>query len=449
MKEKQTTVRESQTLTQLFASKRKSVENEIKVVQTKCKKLGVPNVEFSFSEPYKKAKKEYHINGDYNDWDGLGYYDYTSYELIDLTVTYEPIKLDGEWELVAIHSSESDSIQQLNLDVELPDSFVHPTKHRNCDHCNRSQYRKTHFLVYSNETDKFSQVGSTCLKDFLGINPAHAIKQFNWMHTLTGFSFLDAEDIQYSRSSKKTREKFVNIGYKMDECISKVLELINETEFVKAEWEEVKSKVYSKIYYNWVRTNEGEATYDDLISYLEKPFGDRDVMLSKEVDEVLKFWKEKEVEMEKPNSFSDELPKNSFNSWVFETKGIMSTKMVLRSDLNKLCSAVNHYLKMKKKASENALNFSDSKYVGEIGERITQELTVIKMFAGDGFYGSYYIYTMQNDNGNCMVYKGSKQIGFEEDKLNMTFTIKSHDEYQGTKQTYIARPNIINQKAEA
>lgn len=45
-----------------------------------------------------------------------------------------------------------------------------------CQHCNHNRYRKTTYIV-EHETDGIRQVGSTCLKDFTGVDP-HAIAAY-------------------------------------------------------------------------------------------------------------------------------------------------------------------------------------------------------------------------------------------------------------------------------
>jgi len=415
----------------LFSHYKKEIELELQVFSTKAKKFGV-DFQYEFSKPYILKKEIPSPMGDF--WNEQhGYHHIVTYEVFDLNINHEPIKLSGDWELVAYYKNDTGSIQQLNVNLELPKWFVEH-EINTCNHCNIKRYRKTYFLVYSPITKEFKQIGSTCLKDFCGITPAKALKIFSFFYQPTFFG--ECENYSFNNASKQLKEKFVNIAYSKSLCISKILEFIKLHNYTKATFEQIEDGVtyYGKIKYKWVRDNEGKATLDKLIQFLESKTEKPKIKGAKDINDLLKFWDNKEIKTDKDN-----IPINSFNFWISDCKEILTTDYILKTDLNKLCGLVNYYVESKAKESE----ISSSKHFGNIGERITQDLIITKMFAGDGLYGSYYIYTMENENGNCFVYKGSKQIGWENDKLNITFTITSHDTYNGMKQTIISRPKIL------
>lgn len=59
----------------------------------------------------------------------------------------------------------------------------------------------------------------------------------------------------------------------------------------------------------------------------------------------------------------------------------------------------------------------------------------------DGFYGTTYINTMVDRDGNVFVYKG-KHLASKGDQVTLKATVKDHGVYKGTKQTVINRPKI-------
>lgn len=96
-----------------------------------------------------------------------------------------------------------------------------------------------------------------------------------------------------------------------------------------------------------------------------------------------------------------------------------------------------------------------NQYIGKIGDKITFEATVksIKEFASNyGYNRSVNIYTMEDVDGNTIVWKSSSIMSVDEgpnyttyfikrgDKLSITATVKDHKEYKGTNQTVILRP---------
>lgn len=88
---------------------------------------------------------------------------------------------------------------------------------------------------------------------------------------------------------------------------------------------------------------------------------------------------------------------------------------------------------------------SNSRHVGDIGERIELSVTTKKVISFESFYGTYFIVLMHDASGNIIVYKGSslKNTPKENDTATIKATVKKHDEYKGEKQTVINRPKIL------
>ena len=420
-------------VTHLFAYRKNEIIKHFKSLKKKADKFGV-YLDYKISEPYTFIDTR---EVDEFQWEKSK----NTYSLVDVTINHTPLKLDGEWELVGIYFGETGSVQQLNLDIELPKSFINHTSN-NCDHCNHKRYRKNYFLVYSAKTGEFKQVGSSCLKDFCGISPARAIRMFSLFNPV--FMVVGLEEEGYYRASKETKQKFVNVAYDKKLVIDIIAQKIEEEGYVKATFEEIMDGYgwNGQPYYKWIRDNEGDATLDFLIKDLESGITETGDPCGSPLSAtpILKWWDEKVVEVD-----SDGFPSNSFNSWIKDCKDLLSTKMILKKDLNKVCSMVNHYVTQIEKEQQNELKrqlFKGSKHFGDVGERLTQNLSIKKAYCGQGFYGTFFIFTLENEDGNCLVYKGSKDIGDTDDNITLTFTIKSHDIYNEINQTVITRPNL-------
>lgn len=105
-------------------------------------------------------------------------------------------------------------------------------------------------------------------------------------------------------------------------------------------------------------------------------------------------------------------------------------------------------------------DFSGSEWVAEPKKRIDLTLTLVNDYVYEGCSYSYYdsgirhIYTLRDEDGNCLVWKTQKVIDFYDkesdewidaevgDTIEMKATVKEHSEYKGTKQTVITRPKI-------
>lgn len=112
-------------------------------------------------------------------------------------------------------------------------------------------------------------------------------------------------------------------------------------------------------------------------------------------------------------------------------------------------------LKARKKAEYDKLNgVRPSEYVGTIGEKIDMELTYNHYACCDTQFGTMYIHTFTDKDGNEIVWKTTSwdnsdwsngeyrtllDIG---DKAHITGTIKEHTVYDGVKQTQLYRCRV-------
>lgn len=81
-----------------------------------------------------------------------------------------------------------------------------------------------------------------------------------------------------------------------------------------------------------------------------------------------------------------------------------------------------------------------SEYVGTPGERLRNITAIYKSSRGfSGKFGWTNIHTFQIDE-NILIWMTSKELELEKGSpINLTGTIKSHQEYMGIKQTYLSR----------
>ena len=87
-------------------------------------------------------------------------------KIMEVFVSCPEPKLDG-WEFVARidHANEDGNIVRTTDIRELPEAYRHSAPV--CDHCGHKRRRRDTFVVYHDDHG-FKQVGSSCLKDFLG-----------------------------------------------------------------------------------------------------------------------------------------------------------------------------------------------------------------------------------------------------------------------------------------
>lgn len=103
-------------------------------------------------------------------------------------------------------------------------------------------------------------------------------------------------------------------------------------------------------------------------------------------------------------------------------------------------------------------------YIATIGSKVTAEVKMVNIFEYQDYKFSYYgtsryIYTMQDNEGNVLVYKSGAYLTFKTgekdrwgnpvetgirrgDKIIISGTVKDHGEYKGTKQTVLQRVRV-------
>jgi hypothetical protein len=89
----------------------------------------------------------------------------------------------------------------------------------------------------------------------------------------------------------------------------------------------------------------------------------------------------------------------------------------------------------------------NSRWVGEVGDRLVLRGTVERMWSGESHYGSFYIITIRGDDGQCYVYKGGSHLASNGESVALKATVVAHDQYRDEKQTVINRPAVIGEAA--
>lgn len=132
----------------------------------RAEKLGVPGVSFKVERTYKEEKRVPPA------WDEFGTSPKESWvtvvtEYADVSFQGDTPKLAG-WEFCAV----IEPLGQANILRVVPGVGELPEKYRtasnDCDHCQTRRRRKETYVVRETATGVYKQVGSTCVRDFLG-----------------------------------------------------------------------------------------------------------------------------------------------------------------------------------------------------------------------------------------------------------------------------------------
>ena len=139
--------------------------NRIAKLAKQAKKIGVVAPEVAFSDYHERVNPE---TGNNEVW-------------CLATLQFEDIKIAGGWRLVA--SIEKGELGNMVYAINGKDYSHLRTQTLTCDHCQTKRKRNKHFILVNDEGEE-KCVGSTCMKDFLGVDPAKTLNFFTTIREL-------------------------------------------------------------------------------------------------------------------------------------------------------------------------------------------------------------------------------------------------------------------------
>lgn len=274
-----------------------------------------------------------------------------------------------------------------------------------CDHCETSRRRTKAFLV-KHEDGRQLQVGSTCIKDFLG-----------W----------DARPVFYSEE---------DVAGEIDDYIgggSWPVEWATET-VLAAAWAAIQVHGFvPRSSFNGVPTR--EITFDILDppkkaeAKIRRIYGEK-FAASYDQAKVVREW-----------VLSDEF--SGDNEYVRNLKAVLEADYVSERNLGFAVSAPQAHAKhlertlVKQKEREEIVN----EFVGEVGDRLEISVTIKNINYFEGSYGTTVLYTLLGEDKHIYKWFASRAVLGE--TINKVYhirgTIKKHEEYRELKSTVLTR----------
>ena len=161
-----------------------SLDERVAKLAKKARKLGVTAPTVTYDNYRERA-----IRSEYG-------YETGEVEVVcDATLTYEEIHVSGDWTLLA--SIETGELGNIVYSAS-GDDFAHLREaDLTCEHCYHNRKRKVHYVVGNAEGER-KTVGSSCMKDFLGIDPRAALNFWNSIR-----SVMDEDEIRSNGRAEK------------------------------------------------------------------------------------------------------------------------------------------------------------------------------------------------------------------------------------------------------
>jgi hypothetical protein len=260
------------------------------------------------------------------------------------------------------------------------------------------------------------EVGSTCLKDFLGHDPS-------------SFFFFAQIETKLDDMVEDFGLGSWGSGDPMHYSLIGILTLTSAI-IKKYGWTS-RSEAYDYSYNNGGKV----ATADDVLDYLTKK--NKTVEEKVELEDTDKEIAEKTIEYFKSLSNQD-------NDYIMNCLKVIKMNRVSHKRLGIACSMIQVYRNNLKKELEKA-NELPSEWFGNIGSRLEdcEVICTFKTFCETQF-GTSVLYKFQHVDGDVYktFYSGHTWEVEQGEKVRLWGTVKKHDEWNGKKETMLTRCKV-------
>jgi hypothetical protein len=394
-----------QETVQIHSWKWESLNKKLVALNKKAAKLNVPPVQYTVSPEYEVKEKHYSRE--------LERYVDVLVKYVDVTVSTSPVVLEGWSFLASIESTPAGNIiHNIRTDMDVPERYRNATTY--CEHCNTDRPRNRLYIVVDKDGN-IKQVGSTCIRSYLGIDPTFLV----WHATLLGR--LREGDPDGWMGGK------VDYTIPIDSFLPLALAVAHKEGYVS------RKMVFEG------RVDEGTPTTADRTNKLywdKKP-------------QPKEYWwqKEEEIRQDAVNHVEEmekmvEWVKNAdhSNEYMNNLYTIVQAGYVSFKSAGLAASIIPTYRREMEKmvAQERERATVCNEWLGSVGQRQMFKVLVKNVIEHVGDFGMTYITKLVTEQGHQLTWFASRylEVGiWYEGKA----TVKKHDEFKGFKQTVITR----------
>ena len=265
-----------------------------------------------------------------------------------------------------------------------------------CDHCQTHRARKAVYIC-KHDDGRIVSVGSTCLKEYTGIDPASV---FSWalVRDIIGDDE-EGEGIDW-------RGRY-NPRYDVKEVLAYAIQEVGKYGYVKAsEPHSTKDRVETDFSCEEEVKPESLARAENIVSWVKAQDDSSDYMAN--------------------------------------CRAICQCQSVESKRFGYLCYLPVAYDKAMERERERMAKVSaesDSNYLGEVGKRLdisVKEMRIVTSW--ESIYGTTFIYKIVDEGGNILTWKTSTLV--PEEVKSLKGTVKAHNEYRGVRQTELTRCKV-------
>ena len=353
---------------------------------------------------------------------------------VELKIPDEVVFAENNWAFGgSVEPSGVDGKNFVNVNLSGKDlGFIVPTRYFSsnpctCDYCRTNRKRNKTYLVVNQETGEWKQLGKECLRLFVTGIDVDAIATFESFIKEAEEAANPGDEFFYNK-----RFRFVKVA----DALALACTVYRErgylaTRDVAGNSNDLCNKniVQRKLAQQYGYDSDFLNIFNSVRDKIDEITVKTDTAIAKEDTEVA-------VEMVK--RFPDEPYYNNLKV-IVENEYIPLNKLGLLVSIPK---AIDRYEDEKKKQEEKERLAAESDYLGSVGEKISVNFVSGREVACcETQFGLLHIYEFKDANGNTVVWKSSSSKDIPEIGV-VAGTVKSHEEYNGIKQTVILRAKI-------
>ena len=345
-----------------------------------------------------------------------------SYQMIQVSVEGEPVKVAGYEFIAKVEFSDGFPYIASAPGKEAP-LWARETDPSRCDHCSTRRYRNSVFILSEEATGEYIQVGRTCLKDFLGHDAKQIVSLFSFYRELEGLASENNNGWGCGLSWERSAD---------------TLELLAVTSLlIRKEGWVPKSAASEK----------ADSTASQVATYLYPAASDGDYDAKWIAKWIAKIGTPEPVDQSvalKTIAYLDEIAKKArLSDYEHNLVSLRGLERIASRRFGIFISSVASYhrhidklesIRRQREATAQSL------YIGELGDRQDFDLTIRSLKYLEGQYGMTTLISFSDQAGNSVKWFASGAKTYEVgERFVVTGTVKTHGEYQGTKETTITR----------
>lgn len=337
-----------------------------------------------------------------------------------ITVEATEIKF-GNYEFVATldHTIGDKPVVKVVPNKSIPEQYQNADC--SCDHCGIKRNRNETFIF--KDDNGFKQVGRSCLKEFFGIDPT---KTLDWF----GSVFEMAED-GYFGGYSKYKESTIDV-------VATALAVVESEGYIS---KKTASEYNSKV----VDGNIIYSTGSLVFQALNPPVPTKD---NKDIIEWCRNIRIRANELDTEATdmiawgieyFSKQSGEYAHNMGIF-----LNTVSIEPKYIGYVVSVIGAWQRENVAKAEKETKRFDNEYVGNVGDKLTVDVSVVKIIPLEGQYGISYMNIMnQVDTANNIIWISSKSVLNEGDNITLKGTVKKLNDRDGKKQTFLTRCKVV------